>query len=113
MLRFLDALTLQRVLIAAAGWLLGFALLYAVVPCFAPDLGSLKDVKACSVPSIGLAAYASVITMFSLGYSDVYPQGALRAFAALQVVGGVVITGLAIATIVALPTSHVRRAILA
>ena len=111
MLRWLDAVRLRWLLLAAVGWLLLFAVFYAVIPCFLGELARLKDAPVCEAMSLPLGLYVSVATMFSLGYSDIYPTGLLRIFAALEVVGGVVFTGLAIASIVAMPANHTRLAI--
>jgi len=111
MLKLIDSTSLRALLVCALGWLLTFAIIYAVVPCFWKEWAQLSGAKACEVESLPLALYTSVATMFSLGYSDVYPIGGLKLFAAIQVVGGVVIAGLAIAAIVALPANHTRLAI--
>lgn len=111
LLRWLDAISLRAVLLTAAGWLLFFALIYAVVPCYLGELARLKDSPVCELNSLPHAFYISVATMFSLGYSDIYPTGLLRAVAAVEVIGGVVFTGLAIASIVATPANHTRLAI--
>src|SRR4051794_40186740 len=111
MLKWIDAISLRAVLWAGAGWLLLFAFIYAVFPCFLDDLGELKGSPVCEPVSIPIAMYISVSTMFSLGYSDIFPVGALRIFAAVQVIGGVVFAGLAVASIVAMPANHTRLAI--
>jgi hypothetical protein len=110
-LSFIDTLSLRIILICSLLWLLAFAVLYAVVPCFAGIQAQLHGVQACQLSSFPLALYASVATMFSLGYADIYPLGGLKLFAGIQVIGGVILNGLAIATIVAFPSNHARLAI--
>lgn len=107
----LDMLSLRRLLLVAVFWLILFAGLYAVIPCFLASFAELKGAAGCSSETLPLALYTSVITMFSLGYSDVYPTGLLRAFASVQVMGGVVLAGMAISKLVDMPAGYTRQAI--
>lgn len=111
MQNILDMLSLRRLLLVAIFWLVFFAGLYAVTPCFLANYAELKGAAGCSSKTIPLALYTSIITMFSLGYSDVYPTGMLRVFASVQVIGGVVLAGMSISKLVDMPAGYTRRAI--
>ncbi|MCG8407532.1 MAG: potassium channel family protein, partial [Phycisphaerales bacterium] len=54
--------------------------------------------------------YFSIVTATTLGYGDVSPSGWLRVCAVLEVIGGMVLAGLAVSAIVGLPSQQTRRA---
>lgn len=60
---------------------------------------------------LGDAIYFSVVTATTLGYGDIVPVGWLKASACLEVVGGLLLGGLAISATAALPLRATRLAL--
>lgn len=104
-----ESLSLRGIGAMAAGWVLLFAVLYTIVPRLT-NMGTLHT-SSGDASGFGIALYVSLATAVSLGYSDAYPVGILRLLAGIEVVGGLVIAGLAVNSLVALPSRQTRRAI--
>ena len=106
----IDRLTMPRLLMAAVAWVLLFAAFYAIVPLLDSD-SVLLDSSKSRVSGLLNAIYYSVVTATTLGYGDITPTGWLRGVSALEVLGGILLAGLVINKMVALPSRQTRNAV--
>ena len=91
-------------IVSFAAILVGFAILYAVLSPIGH--GILDGNKPIKPWELGLAIYFSAVTISSLGYGDIHPEGVARVFATLEVLLGLSIMGIVIAKITSKPLSH-------
>lgn len=81
-----------------------FGLLYAVL---APlGHGMAQGTEARGAVDLGQGLYFSVVTVSSLGYGDVHPQGAGKVLAGVEVLLGLGIIGIVIAKLTSKRVSH-------
>jgi Ion channel len=92
--------------LVAIFWVLGFAVVYALVP----DEVALRNSSGEKLKSFTDTLYFSVVTASTLGDSSAFVVGWLRAVVALEVIGGIVIAGLTVNSIVAIPSRQLRLA---
>ena len=104
-----ESLSVQRLLAGAGLWILLFAAIYTLLPLLT-NSAALRDSAGQNVTGFPNALYFSIITATTLGYGDVSPSGWLRPFAAVEVLGGVLLAGLAVSAFVAMPSRQTRRA---
>jgi len=112
---FSDLLTPRWVGLLAVVWIVGFGIIYY----FATPQDEAEPVKGQSMivsngkpmKGLGNALYFSVVTATTLGYGDAAPIGWLRVAAVIEVAGGLVLAGLAVASIQAVPLRRTRKAL--
>ena len=105
-----ERLTIPRLLAVATVWVLGFAAIYTILPRFVPA-AALADLRGSSVSDFGNALFFSIATATTLGDNLIVAHGWLRALSAVEVLGGVVIAGLVVNSLIAYPSQQLRRSI--
>jgi hypothetical protein len=104
-----DGLKIKHIIYLASAWIFIFSLIYYIIPYFFKN-SFLTSSGGCAT-DYPTSLYFSIVTATTLGYGDVCPTGWLRACAAIEVLGGVILAGLAINAIVTLPSNATQRAI--
>lgn len=103
----LERITPQKILTFFAFWILGFA---GVFYLFANSSEEAMLYAGKPTKSFLDALYLSTITATTLGYGDITPTGWARLFACFEVIGGLVLGGLAVSTLTSVPLQKARRA---
>jgi len=106
----LEELTVTQLVVSAFCWILLFGVIYAAAPKLL-DSAALIDEDSRQVNSLVEAIQFSIFTATTLGDGRRSAVGILRSVAAIEVLGGIVIAGLTINAIVALPSRRRRKAI--
>lgn len=107
-LRLINEVSLTRLLLTLLGITLGFGLVYWGLERAMP--GSLVfTYDNGASPGIGDALYFSVVTLTSLGYGDIRPDGIARLFAGVEVVLGLSFFGVIVAKISSVKQDYILR----
>ena len=107
-LRLINEVSLTRLLLTLAGITVGFGFLYWGLERAMP--GTLVFTYGNSAsPGIGDALYFSVVTLTSLGYGDIRPDGIARLFAGIEVVLGLSFFGVIVAKISSVKQDYILR----
>jgi hypothetical protein len=106
----IERFTVSRLLFAVIVWVVGFACIYVIIPRFLSGSG-LTDTAGTPVGDFGNALFFSTATATTLGDNLLVARGWLRAFSAIEVIGGIVMAGLLINAIIGLPSQQLRRAV--
>ena len=84
-----------------------FAVIYSLLP---KEL-ALQDSRQRPISGFGDTLYFSVVTATTLGDNQFAATGWLRILVSLEVIGGVVIAGLTVNSLVSIPSQQLRRAV--
>lgn len=107
-LRFVDRLSWLNL---GAGFVLIISAssgLYYALSTLVPSHG-LVEIQDDGCVSLLDAIYCSIVTASSLGYGDIHPIGISRIVAATEVLGGLVVVGLAVTKLASERPSHIKH----
>lgn len=107
-LRLINEVSLTRLLVTLAGITLAFALAYWGLASAYPGL-LVETYHEGSRLTFGDALYFSVVTLSSLGYGDIRPEGIVRLLAGLEVVLGLSFFGIIVAKISSAKQDYILR----
>ena len=105
---WIDHTTLLHFVVYFAAGVVSFALFYYSLT---PGSNGLVSNASTPIPiTFGVATYFSVVTITTLGYGDIIPQGLSRLIACLEVIFGLTMMGVIITKLTSMRLSyHVRR----
>lgn len=103
----LEWLTVTKISLAFLIWVLLFAVIYWITSSLSQ--GEHLASGSAVVKGFWDSLYFSTVTATTLGYGDIAPVGWLRLAAAIEVIGGLVIAGLIVSVLAAMPM-HLMRA---
>lgn len=99
---------------AVRGRVVSYAALFAVLFVYSISLGVLaaeRGAPGANIETFGDAVWWACVTIATVGYGDFYPVTALgRILAVMLMAGGIVIVGVATATIVSVLGERIRQA---
>ncbi len=105
---FLEWLSVWKVVLCFAVWILIFAAVYSVGSQSPSEAFLVADKQR--VADFPEALYFSIVTASTLGYGDITPTGWLRGAASVEVLGGLIFVGLAVSAIASIPMKLTRMA---
>ena len=105
---WIDQTSLLRLVVYFAVGVLSFGLVYFVLTPGSDGLISSTNAAIKVTP--GVAIYFSVVTVSTLGYGDIIPQGASKILVCIEVIFGLTMMGIIVAKLTSARLSyHVRR----
>ncbi|MDP2233316.1 MAG: potassium channel family protein [Actinomycetota bacterium] len=107
-LRLINEVSLTRLLLTLLGITVGFGFLYWGLERAMPGTLVFTYYNGAS-PGIGDALYFSVVTLTSLGYGDIRPDGIARLIAGVEVVLGLSFFGVIVAKISSVKQDYILR----
>ena len=105
----LKRLTIKKVIFIFLLWINIFAVLYTIIPLHSDS--KLVDSIGNELSGYFNSLYYSFVITTTLGTSEMIPIKFLKLLTVLEVIGGIIIAGIAVNTIYSLPSKRVRQAL--
>ncbi len=106
----IESLSVRKIALLFAGWIIIFTIAYWFIPKSADS--NLKSGER-EIENPWDACYFSIVTATTLGYGDVLPTGWFRLAASIEVLGGLLLGGLAVSVVATVPIRDAAGSIMA
>lgn len=105
----LKRLTIKKVIFIFLLWINIFAVLYTIIPLHCDS--KLVDTSGKELSGYFNSLYYSFVITTTLGTSEMIPTNIFKLLTVLEVIGGIIIAGIAVNIIYSLPAKRVRQAL--